>query len=161
MKKGSRISWDGQGAKLIYSKWPPYRQIHLTVKFLSMSLPVPCLPPQYVTYDVPGLTMLLAKWKPVPEHCRNGIILGYRVKYRRLNGNPEARIENTTADVLYAFLYDLDIYANYSIEIFAFTRKGEGNATVDLALPDTLGERVDERVQNYSVRSLTYCIRNT
>lgn len=101
---------------------------------------VPCLPPQYVTYDVPGLTMLLAKWQPVPEHCRNGVILGYRVKYQRLDGASPARIENTTADLLYAFLYDMDIYANYSIEISAFTRKGEGNATLDLALPDTLGK---------------------
>ncbi|KAL9958642.1 hypothetical protein ACROYT_G035690 [Oculina patagonica] len=102
---------------------------------------VPCLPPQYVTYDVPGLTMLLAKWQPVPKHCRNGVILGYRVKYQRLDGVSPARIENTTADVLYAFLYDMDIYANYSIEISAFTRKGDGNATLDLALPDTLGPK--------------------
>lgn len=104
---------------------------------------VPCLPPQYVTYDVPGLTMLLAKWQPVPEHCRNGVILGYRVKYQRLDGVSPARIENTTADVLYAFLYDMDIYANYSIEISAFTSKGDGNVTLDLALPDTLGKFSD------------------
>lgn len=113
--------------------------LHLFV----ISSPVPCLPPQYVTYDVPGLTMLLAKWQPVPEHCRNGVILGYRVKYQRLDGASPARIENTTADVLYAFLYDMDIYANYSIEISAFTRKGDGNATLDLALPDTLGTFLD------------------
>lgn len=105
--------------------------------------PVPCLPPQYVTYDVPGLTMLLAKWQPVPAHCRNGVILGYRVRYQQLDGASPARIENTTADVLYAFLYDMDIYANYSIEITAFTRKGEGIATLDLALPDTLGKCLD------------------
>ena len=84
--------------------------------------------------------MLLARWKPVPEHCRNGVILGYKVKYQRLDGYSLARIENTTADISYAFLYDMDIYANYSIEISAFTRKGEGNATMDLALPDTLGK---------------------
>ena len=105
--------------------------------------PVPCLPPQYVTYDVPGLSMLLAKWQPVPAHCRNGVILGYRVRYQRLGGAYPARIENTTADVLYAFLYDMNIYANYSIEISAFTRKGEGSATLDIALPDTLGTSLD------------------
>ena len=105
--------------------------------------PVPCLPPQYVTYDVPGLSMLLAKWQPVPAHCRNGVILGYRVKYRRLDGGSPARIESTTAEVLHAFLYDMDIYANYSIEISAFTRKGEGTAMLDLALPDTLGTSLD------------------
>ena len=98
------------------------------------------MPPQYVTYDIPGLSMLLAKWKPVPVHCRNGIIRGYRVRYQRMDGAFQVRIENTTADVLYAFLYDMDIYANYSIEITAFTRKGEGNATRDLALPDALGK---------------------
>ena len=107
--------------------------------------PVPCLPPQYVAFDVPGLTSLLAKWKPVPEHCRNGIILGYRVKYRRLDGVSGERVENTTADILYAFLYDLNIFANYSIGIVAFTGKGEGNSTFDLALPDNLGECLETR----------------
>ena len=97
------------------------------------------MPPQYVTYDVPGLSVLLAKWNPVPVSCRNGIILGYRVKYQRLDGSSPCRIENTTADVLYAFLYDMDLYANYSISISAFTRKGDGNATLDLAMPDSLG----------------------
>ena len=87
--------------------------------------------------------MLLAKWQPVPAHCRNGVILGYKVRYQRLDGAYPARIENTTADVLYAFLYDMDIYANYSIEISAFTKKGEGSATLDIALPDTLGKSLD------------------
>ena len=96
--------------------------------------------------------MLLARWQPVPTYCRNGVILGYRVKYRRLDGASPARIENTTADVLYAFLYDMDIYANYSIEISAFTRKGEGNATLDLALPDTLGKYLDLKELRRSLR---------
>ena len=109
------------------------------LKKFEISFPVPCMPPQYVTYDVPGLSLLLAKWNPVPVYCHNGVILGYRVKYQRLDGGSQVRVENTTADVLYAFLYDMDLHANYSIEIAAFTRKGEGNATLDLALPDTLG----------------------
>ena len=113
--------------------------------FQPISLPVPCLPPQDVTFDVPGLTSLLTKWKPVPEHCRNGIILGYRVKYRRLDGVAGERVENTTADILYAFLFDLDTFANYTIGIVAFTRKGEGNATFDLALPDNLGECLEKK----------------
>lgn len=103
-----------------------------------------------MTYDVPGLSMLLAKWQPVPTHCRNGVILGYKVRYQRLDGAYSARIENTTADVLYAFLYDMDIYANYSIAISAFTRKGEGIATLDLALPDTLGKSLDLTIQKYT-----------
>lgn len=118
--------------------------------------PVPCLPPQYVTYDVPGLSMLFAKWQPVPAHCRNGVILGYRVRYQRLDGAYPARIENTTAYVLYAFLYDMDIYANYSIEISAFTREGEGIATLDLALPDTLGKSM----RNFDNESSEKRLRN-
>ena len=102
-----RCCKDLKGNSVGNSRWPGSIKCY-SFKILFL---VPCMPPQYVTYDIPGLSMLLAKWKPVPVHCRNGIIRGYRVRYQRMDGAFQVRIENTTADVLYAFLYDMDIYA--------------------------------------------------
>lgn len=43
-------------------------------------------------------------------------------------------------DVLYVFFYDMDIYVNYSIEIFVFIRKGEGIVMLDFVLLDIFGK---------------------
>ena len=102
---------------------------------------VPCLPPYYVTFDAPTRTTILVKWNPVPKHCRNGIILGYKVRYTRLKHNVTWPLKtlNFTVDELHCNLTDLDIHSNYTVEVSAFNSKGESNGTYDLIQTDLIG----------------------
>jgi hypothetical protein len=106
--------------------------------FFLFSL-VPCLPPDYLTFDVPVYSSLLVRWKSVLRHCRNGIILGYRLTYRELPNALPVVVNFTVSDSHY-IIENMNMDANYTVEILAFTRIGNGNASYDLAQPDKMGK---------------------
>ncbi|XP_048579577.1 uncharacterized protein LOC5515780 isoform X2 [Nematostella vectensis] len=102
---------------------------------------IPCLPPDYVTFDAPSQTSISVFWTPVLRHCQNGIILGYRLRYRILEPGSPVITLNFTADQNYTIVEDLDKKVNYTFSVSAFTRKGEGNASSDLIQPDQFGPK--------------------
>lgn len=57
-------------------------------------------------------------------------------------------------DVLYVFFYDMDIYVNYSIEIFVFIRKGEGIVMLDFVLLDIFGKFMRNFDNDFSEKRL-------
>ena len=103
---------------------------------------MPCLPPYKVTFDVPSKTSLKVMWNPVPKYCRNGVIRGYRVKYKKNEANSTWEIENTTSSEFSLIIHNMDRKANYTISVMAFTRKGDGNSTTDIALLDNIGKKL-------------------
>ncbi|XP_031573985.1 uncharacterized protein LOC116307805 [Actinia tenebrosa] len=107
---------------------------------LSTDEDIPCLPPHYITFDIPKPSSLRIQWKDVQRHCRNGIILGYRLIYKELPNKPSV-IVNFTASERYYDIENMNSDANYTVELMAFTRIGDGNASFDLAQPDKMGPR--------------------
>ena len=67
----------------------------------------------------------MVRWNPVPQDFTHGIVLGYRVLYRRgKDGN--RTFSNVTTQVTFTELYNLDKFTLYFIKVLAFTIKGDG-----------------------------------
>lgn len=82
-----------------------------------------------------GSTLAKVNWGKVPEKDRNGIIKGYRVRYKRiLEGTRKRRStedyqekEVPDGDTTSLVLRSLDKAGQYKVEVLAFTSKGDGN----------------------------------
>ncbi|XP_052129225.1 cell adhesion molecule Dscam2-like [Frankliniella occidentalis] len=98
---------------------------------------VPGGAPQDVTCTALSPSSVLVSWAPLPPHAARGRLLGYRVVYRPL---PQQAMQDellwpeegdgedsslTTRDLRLALLH-LESYRNYSVEVRAFTGKGDG-----------------------------------
>ncbi|MBN3277397.1 SDK1 protein, partial [Polyodon spathula] len=88
---------------------------------------VPSGAPQNVTTEAVSSTSILVTWVPVPEHERNGYILGFKVLYKEKDSGSDPQIHvvkgNLTQSVL---LRNLRKYVLYEIQVLAFTRIGDG-----------------------------------
>lgn len=75
-------------------------------------------------------TSLQLKWSPVQDGFVHGILLGYRIYYRITNF-PSMPLINVTygPTTVNATFHDLLTYTNYTLQITAFTSKGEGPHT--------------------------------
>ncbi|XP_066545960.1 protein sidekick-1 [Amia ocellicauda] len=91
---------------------------------------VPSGSPENVTAEAVSSTRILVTWGPVPEHEQNGHILGYKVLYKEKDSNSEPQVQvvkgNLTQSVL---LRSLRRYILYDIQVLAFTRIGDGEAS--------------------------------
>ncbi|XP_036384090.1 protein sidekick-1 isoform X2 [Megalops cyprinoides] len=88
---------------------------------------VPSGSPENVTAEAVSSTRILVTWGPVPEHEKNGYILGYKVLYKEKDSDAEPQVHvvkgNLTQSVL---LRNLRKYVLYQIQVLAFTRIGDG-----------------------------------
>ncbi|XP_035260908.1 protein sidekick-1 isoform X3 [Anguilla anguilla] len=88
---------------------------------------VPSGAPENVTAEAVSSTRILVTWGPVPEHQKNGYILGYKVLYKEQDSEAEPQVHvvkgNLTQSVL---LRNLRKYVLYQIQVLAFTRIGDG-----------------------------------
>ena len=96
---------------------------------------VPGAAPTNVYVEPLGSTLARVNWGKVPEKDRNGIIKGYRVRYKRI---PEGTRRRRSAedykeekvpdgDTTSRILRSLDKACEYEVEVLAFTSKGDGN----------------------------------
>ncbi|XP_015753438.1 PREDICTED: phosphatidylinositol phosphatase PTPRQ-like [Acropora digitifera] len=86
---------------------------------------VPSLPPRDIQAHNTSSTSLMVRWNPVLQGFTHGIVLGYRVLYRReKDGN--RTFSNVTTQVTFTELYNLDKFTLYFIKVLAFTIKGDG-----------------------------------
>ncbi|KAK3932604.1 Down syndrome cell adhesion molecule-like protein Dscam2 [Frankliniella fusca] len=98
---------------------------------------VPSGAPQDVSCTALSPTSVLVSWLPLVPHAARGRLLGYRVVYRPL---PQQVLQEellwpeeddgedsslTTRDLRLALLH-LESYRNYSVEVRAYTGKGDG-----------------------------------
>lgn len=76
--------------------------------------------------------MIPVSWQPIRDlYYVHGILLGYTVTYRAVrNPNKELEEEEKSITVgpntLYAELHQLSSFTTYSIQVRAFTKKGNG-----------------------------------
>ncbi|XP_018371900.1 PREDICTED: Down syndrome cell adhesion molecule-like protein Dscam2 isoform X2 [Trachymyrmex cornetzi] len=94
---------------------------------------VPSSPPQDVRCTALSSTSLQVSWESPPDSSLNGILKGYKVMWENMDAitesvKPEMKI--TTA--LTVGLHGLEKYTNYSIQVLAYTRTGDGVASSPL-----------------------------
>ncbi|VVC34250.1 Hypothetical protein CINCED_3A009503 [Cinara cedri] len=89
---------------------------------------VPDEPPENVQCSPLTAESLRMTWNQPPAHSHHGIILGYKIHYKKVNPVSGSFVLNemkkTTA--LETNLHGLEKYTNYSVRILAFTKIGEG-----------------------------------
>ncbi|XP_047493701.1 protein sidekick-like isoform X3 [Penaeus chinensis] len=86
---------------------------------------VPSAGPDGVSANATTSTTIVVRWKEVPKIHQNGIIEGYKVVYVGKNMKPQEKIipnNNTFA----ATITQLRKYYQYTIQVLAYTRKGDG-----------------------------------
>ncbi|KAJ7390411.1 hypothetical protein OS493_025668 [Desmophyllum pertusum] len=90
---------------------------------------VPSKPPQNVTIatDKSTSTSLFIHWRPVPQNHQNGIILGYRIFYKKSWSLDQLKSKNVSAQSTTTELKNLTKYTEYDVTILAYTSKGNGN----------------------------------
>ena len=74
------------------------------------------------------------RWGPVPLYHRNGIIQGYKLKYRMTNEFDDQTLHPTKTlllpqSALHVVLESLQTSAVYEVELLAYTAIGDGKAT--------------------------------
>ncbi|KAJ8673983.1 hypothetical protein QAD02_005245 [Eretmocerus hayati] len=93
---------------------------------------VPNMPPEDVRCAALTSESLQVSWQPPPSSHSNGIIQGYKLNYEPMLGDSwpsvdEMEVRKTSA--LTTVLTGLRKYTNYSIQVVAFTRVGDGVPT--------------------------------
>ncbi|CAF96064.1 unnamed protein product, partial [Tetraodon nigroviridis] len=89
--------------------------------------PVPSRPPENVQATATSPEVISLSWLTPPKDALNGNLLGFRVIYwANLPDGELGEIRNVTTTKPSLELDGLEKYTNYSIQILAFTRAGDG-----------------------------------
>ncbi|XP_076618298.1 Down syndrome cell adhesion molecule 2 isoform X3 [Colletes latitarsis] len=144
----SSVSSDGDegGAELRLTGLRPYTKYTLVVQaynqvgsgplsepLLTQTLEdVPSVPPEDVRCAALTSQSLQVSWQPPPNTHSNGIIQGYKLHYEPILADiwrsvDEMEVRKTSA--LTTVLTGLRKYTNYTIQVLAFTRIGDGVPT--------------------------------
>ncbi|KAK7162105.1 hypothetical protein R3I94_004680 [Phoxinus phoxinus] len=109
---------------------------------------VPSGAPENVTTEAMSSTSVLVTWGLVPEHQKNGHILGYKVLYREKDSEraPQVQLVNGNQTHL-LLLSNLGKFIVYEVQVLALTRVGDGPPS----LPPTV-ERTKDDVPGPPVR---------
>lgn len=74
-----------------------------------------------------GLSSITVKWDPVPQGSRNGLLIGYQVKYRQIFSNrSDGEVKSLFKMRHTATLTELEKDTVYSIEVAGVTQAGTG-----------------------------------
>ncbi|KAH0954098.1 hypothetical protein HN011_010881, partial [Eciton burchellii] len=141
----SAVSGDGEegGGELRLTGLRPYTRYTLVVQAYNQVGPgplceplltqtledVPSMPPGDVRCAALTSQSLQVSWQPPPNTHSNGIIQGYKLNYEPIladawRGVDEMEIRKTSA--LTTVLTGLRRYTNYTIQVLAYTRIGDG-----------------------------------
>ena len=115
-----------------------YKVLDALIFFLSLFLSlrlVPSMPPvDFKAYNLTSEAFINVSWSPVPSNHINGILLGYSLKYQRVQTS-ERQVSGVDEHTLTLRPTDLSVslhveaYSIYKIGVAAFTRKGMGPYT--------------------------------
>lgn len=98
-------------------------------------------PPYNVTVEPAGATALVVRWEPPPRDALNGVVTGYKLRYRRVGRRGDTI--TTAGDARSHTLTDLDRSSTYQIRLSAINTNGSGPAT-DWLSADTYDNEPDE-----------------
>ncbi|XP_074661525.1 neogenin-like [Tubulanus polymorphus] len=88
----------------------------------------PGKPPQNVTLIPTSATTIIVRWEPPPKEERNGLITGYKIRYKKLSSRHVYTVTTDGYRRMYA-LTDLRKNTKYNVRLFAMTVNGSGPAT--------------------------------
>ncbi|XP_032686645.1 Down syndrome cell adhesion molecule-like protein Dscam2 isoform X5 [Odontomachus brunneus] len=141
----SSVSGDGEegGGELRLTGLRPYTRYTLVVQAYNQVGPgplceplltqtledVPSMPPDDVRCAALTSQSLQVSWQPPPNTHSNGIVQGYKLNYEPIladawRGVDEMEVRKTSA--LTTVLTGLRRYTNYTIQVLAYTRVGDG-----------------------------------
>ncbi|XP_033213818.1 Down syndrome cell adhesion molecule-like protein Dscam2 [Belonocnema kinseyi] len=91
---------------------------------------VPSSPPQNVACAALNGQNIQVTWKPPPSDKVHGVVQGYKLVYEAANGATETELqgspETRITHALSAVLHGLNPYTNYTVQVLAYTRAGDG-----------------------------------
>ena len=106
---------------------------------------IPADPPQNISLEAASSTSIIVRWEPPPKESQNGIITGYKIRWRpEKNKGHSDMITTDGSRRLYA-LTGLKKDREYQIKLAAMTVNGTGPAT-SWMLAKTLEEDLDESI---------------
>ncbi|XP_065110429.1 protein sidekick-1 isoform X1 [Paramisgurnus dabryanus] len=118
---------------------------------------VPSGAPENMSAEAMSSTSILVNWASVPEHQKNGQILGYKVLYKEKDSGRAPQVQLVNGHQVHSLLLrDLSKFIVYEVQVLAFTRVGEGPPS----LPPTT-ERTKEDVPGPPVRLVFPDVRLT
>ena len=93
---------------------------------------VPGGPPLNITAQNASSTSINVTWKPIAENLQRGVILGYRVTFKKQQEASRRKRRSIRDDVLVKnrftwILEGLEKFTNYCVKIVGFNSKGDGN----------------------------------
>ncbi|XP_047426142.1 netrin receptor DCC [Mugil cephalus] len=121
---------------------------------------VPSAPPQNLTLEVVLSRSIKISWQPPPSHSQNGIIIAYKIKYRKTGsrGDQEAIEPNN----LWYLFTGLEKGSQYSFQVAAMTSNGTGPFTdwhtTETPENDLDESQVPDQPSSLHVRPLTHSI---
>uniref|UniRef100_T1J0I1 Neogenin n=1 Tax=Strigamia maritima TaxID=126957 RepID=T1J0I1_STRMM len=103
---------------------------------------LPSTTPQNVTLEAASSTSIIVRWEPPPKGSQNGIITGYKIRYKQ-KGNRRGDTVTTDGNRRLFALIKLERGAEYSVRISAQTVNGSGPAT-DWMVAETFQNDLNE-----------------
>ena len=101
---------------------------------------MPSLAPLDIRAYNTSSTSLLVAWEPLSDNHVNGILLGYKVAYKK-QVDIYASKQSTNTTFNYTVIRGLEKFTAYEVNVFAFTRVGPGPAANVTASTDQDGKR--------------------
>ena len=105
---------------------------------------IPADPPQNVSLEAASSKSIIVRWEPPPKESQNGIITGYKLRWRR-KGKGKSEIVTTDGSRRLYAISGLKNDRDYQIKIAAMTVNGTGPATPWM-VATTLFSDLDESV---------------
>ncbi|KAA0722521.1 Protein sidekick-1 [Triplophysa tibetana] len=105
---------------------------------------VPSGAPENVSAEAMSSTSVLVTWGSVPEHQKNGHILGYKVLYKEKDLEQAPQVQPVNGNQVHSLLLrNLSKFILYEVQVLAFTRVGEGPPSI----PPTIERTKDDGYQ--------------
>ncbi|KAL0115399.1 hypothetical protein PUN28_010725 [Cardiocondyla obscurior] len=102
---------------------------------------VPSAPPQNVACAALNGQNIQVTWKTPPSDKVHGVVQGYKLLYEAASDSQTSR-ETKVSHALSTVLHTLSPYTNYTVQVLAYTRAGDGVASSPVSC--TTGETVPD-----------------
>ena len=73
-----------------------------------------------------GKTSITVKWQHIPEGSRNGVLVGYKIKYKKLDGGEIMYLTTDSQIKSQAKITNLERGSAYEIKVAGYTGAGTG-----------------------------------
>ncbi|XP_071745150.1 neogenin isoform X2 [Lepeophtheirus salmonis] len=108
---------------------------------------IPADPPTNVTLEAASSRSILLRWEPPPKESQNGIISGYKLRYKK-KGRGKSEIFTTDASRRLFVIPKLFVGTEYQVKIAAMTVNGTGPSTPWLSISTFDSDRDESIVPN-------------